>query len=83
MRRLKLFSFLILLVTNFLSIPAFANSEPEQGKPLITNYTEHDYNGYSANWAIVQDHRGVMYFGMEMTSVMDMEFWNMMVFPGI
>ena len=31
--------------------------------PIRINYTEHDYNGYSSNWAIVQDQRGVMYFG--------------------
>jgi len=40
-----------------------ADSDPELGKPFITNYAEHDYNGYSSNWAIVQDQRGVMYFG--------------------
>jgi signal transduction histidine kinase/ligand-binding sensor domain-containing protein len=42
---------------------SFVLASQEPGKPFITNYTPDEYNGYSANWAIVQDKRGVMYFG--------------------
>ncbi|MFT2010581.1 two-component regulator propeller domain-containing protein [Pontibacter sp. 13R65] len=34
-----------------------------EGIPTIRNYTQKDYRAASQNWAIVQDHRGVMYFG--------------------
>jgi serine phosphatase RsbU (regulator of sigma subunit)/ligand-binding sensor domain-containing protein len=33
------------------------------GIPLITNYTPEEYGASEQNWAIVQDQRGVMYFG--------------------
>jgi signal transduction histidine kinase len=35
----------------------------DRGIPLITNYHAEIYNGYAANWTIVQDQRGIMYFG--------------------
>jgi signal transduction histidine kinase len=35
----------------------------EKGQPIILNYTPADYNGDLQNWAVVQDHRGIMYFG--------------------
>ena len=33
------------------------------GLPFITNYFPNETGGSEQNWAIVQDHRGVMYFG--------------------
>jgi hypothetical protein len=30
--------------------------------PFIRNYTPEEYKGYTQNWAIVQDQRGIMYF---------------------
>lgn len=40
-----------------------ATSNLEAGKPLLTNYTSRDYQANPSNMAIVQDLRGVMYFG--------------------
>ncbi|WP_276499300.1 ligand-binding sensor domain-containing protein [Pontibacter litorisediminis] len=34
-----------------------------EGIPYIRNYVQKEYNGSAQNWAVVQDHRGVMYFG--------------------
>ncbi|MGA7307195.1 MAG: triple tyrosine motif-containing protein, partial [Rhodothermales bacterium] len=34
-----------------------------KGLPFITNYGPKDYGGDGQNWAVTQDHRGVMYFG--------------------
>ncbi len=34
-----------------------------EGIPYITNYTQKEYKASPQNWAVVQDHRGVMYFG--------------------
>ena len=31
--------------------------------PFIRNYTPEEYSAHNQNWAVVQDHRGVMYFG--------------------
>ncbi|MEM7353619.1 MAG: hybrid sensor histidine kinase/response regulator, partial [Acidobacteriota bacterium] len=57
---------LLVLLSAWLLIP----SEPveaaladEAGTPLITNYSFRDYDEHPQNWAITQDHRGVMYFG--------------------
>jgi len=35
----------------------------QYGIPFITNYTPQEYGASEQNWSIVQDHRGVMYFG--------------------
>ncbi|MBV5315370.1 MAG: hypothetical protein JZU47_18845 [Prolixibacteraceae bacterium] len=35
----------------------------QAGLPFITNYPPEEYKGTSQNWAIVQDNRGVMFFG--------------------
>ena len=43
--------------------PLSASLYPESGKPFITNYGANQYHGYFANWAIVQNHQGIMYFG--------------------
>jgi len=34
-----------------------------EGIPFIKNFTQKDYKGSPQNWAVVQDQRGVMYFG--------------------
>jgi len=40
-----------------------AASGSRRGLPFITNYTPRDYGAGAQNWGIVQDDRGVMYFG--------------------
>ncbi|ELR70490.1 hypothetical protein C900_03649 [Fulvivirga imtechensis AK7] len=35
----------------------------EVGLPFIKNFTPKEYNANTQNWAIIQDERGVMYFG--------------------
>ncbi|MCK4662643.1 MAG: SpoIIE family protein phosphatase [Bacteroidales bacterium] len=41
----------------------FAQTNTELGSPFIRNYTSAEYNAETQNWAIVQDKRGIMYFG--------------------
>ncbi len=41
--------------------PAQLDPGDEIGAPLINVYTRQDYNAYPQNWAIVQDHRGIIY----------------------
>lgn len=40
--------------------PVFAQ---EAGLPLVRNFTPDDYRSHEQNWAVVQDRRGIMYFG--------------------
>ncbi|TXK28402.1 hypothetical protein FVR03_20900 [Pontibacter qinzhouensis] len=48
-----------------------------EGIPTIRNYTQKDYKAASQNWAIVQDHRGVMYFGNNSGILeFDGNYWN-------
>lgn len=35
----------------------------ENGFPLINNYSPKEYGADTQNWAIMQDERGIMYFG--------------------
>jgi ligand-binding sensor domain-containing protein len=39
------------------------NTWKETGIPYIQNYSPEDYGAKTQNWAVVQDKRGVMYFG--------------------
>jgi ligand-binding sensor domain-containing protein len=43
--------------------PCFAQNSSETGLFNIRNYTPQEYNLVPQNFAIVQDQRGVMYFG--------------------
>ena len=40
-----------------------AGAAPEVGMPVIENYSTKDFNAIPQTWTILQDHRGVMYFG--------------------
>lgn len=44
----------------FNAISLFAQ---EAGLPLVRNFTPDDYRSHEQNWAVVQDRRGIMYFG--------------------
>jgi len=43
--------------------PAPSEARPQIGMPVLVNYSAKDYNGVGQVWSILQDHRGVMYFG--------------------
>lgn len=48
----------------FAIILVFISSQSQNfGKLFIKNYTYKEYNAESQNWAVVQDYRGIMYFG--------------------
>ena len=55
----------LLIVLIFISglAPDLLAQQKETGIPFIDNFTPKEYNANTQNWAIVQDHRGVMYFG--------------------
>lgn len=38
-------------------------AEKDPGVPFISSFSAKDYGAHSQNWAVVQDPRGVMYFG--------------------
>lgn len=52
-----LFYFFTLLVT------PFATAQGETGRLFIRNFDYKEYGGHQENWAVVQDKRGLMYFG--------------------
>ncbi|MDD3876455.1 MAG: adenylate/guanylate cyclase domain-containing protein [Bacteroidales bacterium] len=62
MVRNKAVILLFLLVLLFLNSRADSLSLYEVGTPFIRNYPPREYKGFSQNWSIVQDVRGVMYF---------------------
>lgn len=55
-----------------LALPAFSQQavqraappQAEIGMPLLRNYTPKEYNGEPQVWSILQDRRGVLYFGV-------------------
>src|SRR4030042_743059 len=62
----KSFIILVLLQLSFLSIypPAFSQSSTEKGDYLtIRNFSPREYKNRPQNWAIIQDQRGVLFFG--------------------
>ena len=54
---------LILLFTVLVKPVCGQDPDGEVGLPLISNYSPTTYNAHSQNWSILQDHRGIMYFG--------------------
>lgn len=45
-------------------IPALcSNNISNPGNPFIRNFTPRQFDAHPQNWTIIQDHRGVMYFG--------------------
>ncbi len=54
------------LFCNWLSAqnaPAFSGSGSHTGTPFIRNYPPSEYGGHNQNWGILQDQRGIIYFG--------------------
>ena len=37
--------------------------DPEAGRPFVRNYSPKEYGAVDQNWTVLQDKRGVMYFG--------------------
>lgn len=59
MKKIKL---LFVLIISF-AINTFSQHFSEIGSPFIQNFKPEQYNANNQNWAIVQDNRGIMYFG--------------------
>ncbi|MCK4661496.1 MAG: SpoIIE family protein phosphatase [Bacteroidales bacterium] len=58
---MKNYIFTISFIILFFVDNSVANTNNETGSPFIRNYSTEDFQ--LQNWAIVQDHRGLMYFG--------------------
>jgi signal transduction histidine kinase/DNA-binding response OmpR family regulator len=56
-----IFFFLVLLYQ--FATAQKTNSFSQTDSPLITNYLPKNYSANVQNWAVIQDHRGVLYFG--------------------
>ncbi|MCX2739994.1 ligand-binding sensor domain-containing protein [Pontibacter anaerobius] len=56
----RLLSLLLFILFGQVNLSAQVKDE---GIPFIRNYVQKEYNASAQNWAAVQDHRGVMYFG--------------------
>ena len=39
--------------------------------PVLKNYSPRDYNGGPQTWTILQDHRGIMYFGNSSGAILE------------
>lgn len=59
----KFYSLLQLTLFIVCSAPALFGQSSEAGLPFIRNFTPKEYNANTQNWAVIQDKRGVMYFG--------------------
>lgn len=65
-RRYRFFISVLVLVCLF-SQQGKAQSERERGLPFITNYTDKDFKFSPQIWSVIEDDRGVMYFGVQGT----------------
>ncbi|WP_373496572.1 two-component regulator propeller domain-containing protein, partial [Aquiflexum sp.] len=63
---------------------AFAQTNPELGLPLISNYTSKIYKGHSQVWSVIQDDSGIMYFGTTSgITEFDGVNWKQIKLPGV
>jgi signal transduction histidine kinase/DNA-binding response OmpR family regulator len=62
---LSILSKIFLSTVLFASFISAQNIQPsnDDGFPLITNYSPKEYSANVQNWAVIQDNRGVLYFG--------------------
>ncbi|MBN2891901.1 MAG: SpoIIE family protein phosphatase [Bacteroidales bacterium] len=72
MKRIQIF--LILIVLGFSLFSQVKN----KGIPFVKNYSPNDYKAGTSNWAIIQDNRGIMYFGNS-SGILEFDgtSWNM------
>lgn len=70
-------NFLIFIII-FFSIPTFSQIKNLGNIPFINNYSPEEYQAARQNWIVVQDHRGLMYFGNTDGSILefDGQNWN-------
>jgi hypothetical protein len=54
---------LILLCFSIIHSSIYSQNKLENGFPLVNNYSPKEYGADTQNWAIMQDERGIMYFG--------------------
>ncbi|MCW3116640.1 MAG: hypothetical protein JWM28_722, partial [Chitinophagaceae bacterium] len=64
-KRISFFGFTILLLLHVSD--GFSQNNPEQGLPFITNYSAKTFGALPQTWAVVEDNRGIMYFGVQGT----------------
>jgi signal transduction histidine kinase/ligand-binding sensor domain-containing protein len=54
--------FALLSLSNY----SYSQTEKERGYPLIDNYSSKEYNWNTNIWAMLQDERGIVYFGNDL-----------------
>jgi len=54
---------MLMILAAFTPLAAGSETVKELGAPYIRNYTPDDQGGHAQNWAVLQDQRGVTYFG--------------------
>ena len=80
MRALKVIFFVLFVV--YFTSSSFAQVKPV-GVPFITNYTNEEYGGANQNFAVIQDNRGVMYFGNSVILEFDGTHWRQIYTPNL
>ncbi len=75
---LKLSAVLAALAAAVLAAPAHA----EEGRPLITSYSEKEIGNDVGSWTAVQDPDGVIYFGADKVLAFDGSKWRRYPVPG-
>ncbi|HOM86175.1 MAG TPA: hypothetical protein PLY03_10985 [Tenuifilaceae bacterium] len=55
----------------------------EKGLPFVRTFTPEEYDASDQNWVVVQDHRGIMYFGNNDRGVLeyDGKTWRKIAVP--
>ena len=54
---------LVIIYSCFFASAISSQTDLEMGSQLIYNYSSKEYDAQQQNWAILQDERGIMYFG--------------------
>ena len=61
--RMKLSSPVFIIIVFLLSFNLASGQIKSKGIPFIVNYSKNDYRASTQNWSIIQDSRGIVYFG--------------------
>ena len=77
-------AYLFASITIFLTpLLLLAQANPEKGLPFITNYSPKTFKALPQTWCIIEDGRGIMYFGVQAAILeYDGVKWRKVIFNG-
>lgn len=81
-RKLSIFKFVLFVLFMLLNAFQFQAQFKNLGLPYLINYTPEQYGAHKQNWSVIEDQRGIVYFGNSMGILeFDGQNWRLISLP--